>query len=126
VTTAWNPCGDERGRLSHQLHTRYQILGHRRARRMSQRFARVGIEAPPVRLQQMLAGMPVTQDEATDIQFALIATQMERDDRSAKFKRLQRQGTRSMLFAGLILLVLNFLFCVAYVMLNLTDQAPPL
>jgi hypothetical protein len=93
---------------------------------MSQRFARVGIEAPPVRLQQMLAGMPVTQDEATDIQFALIATQMERDERSARFKRLQRQGARSMIFAGLILLVLNFLFCVAYLMLNLTDQAPPL
>jgi hypothetical protein len=28
------------------------------------------------------------------------------------------------MFAGMILLVLNFLFCLAYVMLNLTDQAP--
>lgn len=74
----------------------------------------------------MLAGMPCTENEATDIHFALIATQMERDRRSAKYRRLQRQGTRSAMFAGLILLVLNFLFCIAYLMLNLTDQAPPL
>jgi hypothetical protein len=93
---------------------------------MSRRFARVGIEAPPVRLQQMLAGMPCTENEVTDIHFALIATQMERDHRSAKLRRLQRQGARSAIFAGLILLVLNFLFCIAYLLLNLTDQAPPL
>jgi hypothetical protein len=74
----------------------------------------------------MLAGMPATEDEAIAINFALIATQMERDERAAKLKRLQRQGTRSALFAGLVLLVLNFLFCVAYLMLNLTDQAPPM
>jgi hypothetical protein len=30
------------------------------------------------------------------------------------------------MFAGLVLLVLNFLFCLAYVLLNLTDQAPPM
>jgi hypothetical protein len=29
------------------------------------------------------------------------------------------------LFAGLVLVVLNFLFCVAYVLLNLTQQATP-
>ena len=93
---------------------------------MSRQFARVGIDAQPVRLQQMLAGMPVTEDEVTDINFALIATQMRRDERSSRYKRLQRRGTQSMIFAGLILLVLNFLFCFAYMMLTLTDQAPPL
>ncbi|SPM39381.1 membrane protein [Mycobacterium numidiamassiliense] len=93
---------------------------------MSRQFARVGIDTQPVRLQQMLAGMPVTEDEVTDINFALIATQMKRDERSSRYKRLQRKGTQSMIFAGLILLVLNFLFCLAYMMLNLTDQAPPM
>src|ERR1700733_9033490 len=98
VTAASNPLGEERGRLSHQLNTRYQILGQRRARRMSRQFARVGIDAQPVRLQQMLAGMPVTEDEVTDINFALIATQMRRDERSSRYKRLQRKGTQSMIF----------------------------
>jgi hypothetical protein len=103
---------------------RYQIVGQRRARRMCRSFADVGVDTGPVRLQQMLAGMPVSDDEVTDVNFALIATQIKRDERSAKLKQLQRQGTRSLMFAGMILLVLNFLFCLAYVMLNLTDQAP--
>ena len=74
----------------------------------------------------MLAGMPVTEDEVTDVNFALMATQIKREERHAKFKRLQRRSARSLMFAGLVLLVLNFLFCVAYVLLNLSNQAPPL
>ena len=73
----------------------------------------------------MLAGVPVADAEVTDVNFALIAMQLNREARGAKFKRLKRQGTRSLLFAGLVLVVLNFLFCVAYVLLNLTQQATP-
>lgn len=91
---------------------------------MCRSFADVGVDTGPVRLQQMLAGLPVTEDEVTDVNFALIATQIKRDERSAKLRQLQRQGTRSLMFAGMILLVMNFLFCLAYVLLNLTDQAP--
>ncbi|WAJ45415.1 hypothetical protein OK015_02490 [Mycobacterium sp. Aquia_216] len=124
MTTASNPRGDESGQLPHRLHMRYQVVGERRARRMCRSFADVGVDTGPVRLQQMLAGMPVSEEEVTDVNFALIATQLKRDERNAKRKQLQRQGTRSLMFAGMILLVLNFLFCLAYVMLNLTDQAP--
>ena len=73
----------------------------------------------------MLAGVPVADAEVTDVNFALIAMQLNREARGAKFKRLKRQGTRSRLFAGLVLVVLNFLFCVAYLLLNLTQQATP-
>ena len=73
----------------------------------------------------MLAGVPVADAEVTDVNFALIAMRLNREARAAKFKRLKRQGTRSLLFAGLVLVVLNFLFCVAYVLLNLTQQATP-
>jgi hypothetical protein len=74
----------------------------------------------------MVAGVPATQDEITDVNFALIATQINRENRAAKYKDLRRRGTRSLIFAGLVLVVLNFLFCIAYVLLNLTEQAPPL
>jgi len=70
----------------------------------------------------MLAGVPGADDEVTDVRFALIASQINRETRAAKVKRLQRRGTRSLLFAGLILVVLNFLFCIAYVLLNLAQQ----
>jgi hypothetical protein len=82
----------------------------------------VGVVTRPERLQQMLAGVPVADDEVTDVSFALIATQINHEARAAKLKRLQRRGTLSLMFAGLILVVLNFLFCVAYVLLNLATQ----
>ncbi|HZC51627.1 MAG TPA: hypothetical protein VE441_03900 [Mycobacterium sp.] len=121
-----NPCGGEWGRLSHRLEMQYQIVGRRGARRLCKRFAQVGVRTRPDRLQQMLAGMPGSDDEVTDVRFALIASQLNRQTRATKLKRLQRHSTRSLLFAGLVLVVLNFLFCVAYVLLNLAQQATPL
>jgi len=99
------------------------MLGRRRARRLSQRFAHVGVETPPKRLQQIVSGAPAADDEVTDVNFALIAIQVNHEDRVAKFKRLQRRSTRSLILAGLILVELNFLFCIAYLLLNLTEQA---
>ncbi|OBF06569.1 hypothetical protein A5680_20715 [Mycobacterium sp. E2989] len=74
----------------------------------------------------MLAGAPLAAHEVVDVHFALIALQFDRETRAARYKRLKRQGARSMLFAGLVLVVLNFLMCMAYVMLNLAEQAAPL
>jgi hypothetical protein len=74
----------------------------------------------------MVAGAPVADDEVTDVNFALIAMQLNREARGARVKRLKRRGARSLIFVGLVLVVLNFLFCVAYVLLNLAQQAAPL
>lgn len=74
----------------------------------------------------MLAGAPVADGEVTDVNFALIAMQLDREARVAKYKRLKRLGTRSLILAGLVLVVLNFLICIAYVLLNLAQQATPL
>ncbi|OBI87678.1 hypothetical protein A9X00_23700 [Mycobacterium sp. 1245805.9] len=105
---------------------RCQALGRRRARRLCHHFERVGVHTAPERLRQMVAGAPVADDEVTDVNFALIALQLNREARGARVKRLKRQGTRSLLFMGLVLVVLNFLFCIAYVLLNLAQQATPL
>ncbi|HWT48379.1 MAG TPA: hypothetical protein VN255_07290 [Mycobacterium sp.] len=126
MTTPSNSWGDERGQLSHQLQMRDQALGRRRARRLCRCFERVGVHTAPERLRAMLAGVPVADDEVTDVNFALIAIQLNREARDAKFKRLKRRGTRSLMFAGLVLVVLNFLFCVAYVLLNLAQQTTQL
>ena len=53
-------------------------------------------------------------------------TQINREKRAAKFRGVRRRGTHSLIFAGLVLIVLNFLFCIAYVLLNLTEQTPAL
>ncbi len=85
----------------------------------------MGVRTAPGRLQEILAGAPVADHEVTDINFALIAIELNREARVAKYKRLKRRGTRSLMFAGLVLVVLNFLLCMAYVLLNLAQQATP-
>lgn len=67
--------------------------------------------------------MPVTDDEMTDVNFALIATRINQEARQVKLKRMQRRGTRSLMFAGLVLVVLNLLVCFAYVLFSLSQQA---
>ncbi|QNI05057.1 hypothetical protein [Mycobacterium kubicae] len=125
MTTSSNPWGDERKRLAHQLQMRGPVLGRRQARRLCRRFARVGVDIPPRRLQHLAAGSPPADGELTDVNFALIATHINMEKRAARIKRLRRRGTLSLLFAGLVLVVLNFLFCIAYVFLNLAQQTAP-
>jgi hypothetical protein len=126
VTTPSNPWGNERGQLSHRFQLRNQVLGRRQARRLSRRFARVGVNTSPERLRQMLAGVPVAAAEVTDVNFALIAIQLKREELVTKFKRLKRRGARSLIFVGLVLVTLNFLFCMAYALFSLTLEGVPL
>jgi hypothetical protein len=120
------PWGDERGHLPQRLRVGGQLAGRRRARRLSRRFARVGVSTSPDRLRQMLAGSPVGHSEIYDFNFALIATQFRREEFSAKIRRMKRRGTRSLLFLGMVLVTLNFLFCMAYALFTLTLEASPL
>jgi len=71
----------------------------------------------------MLAGVHVTEDEMTDLNFALIATRLNYEERCAKFQRLRRRSARSLVFAGLVLVVLNFLVCIAYLLFSLSHQS---
>ena len=61
-----------------------------------------------------------------DFNFALIATQLKREQFVAKVRRLKRRGARSLIFVGLVLVTLNFLFCMAYALFSLTLEASPL
>jgi hypothetical protein len=126
VTTSSNPSGDERRRLSHQLQMRGQVLGRPQARRLSRRFAAVGVHIPPTRLRQLVSGSPVADKEMTDVNFALIATQYMREKKTARGARRQRRCGHAMICAGLILVALNFLFCIAYLFFSLTQQAAPM
>lgn len=74
----------------------------------------------------MLAGSPVACAEVADFNFALIATQYKRDQFKARVRRAKRRGARSLLFVGMVLVTLNFLFCMAWALFNLALAAPPL
>jgi hypothetical protein len=125
--TPSDPWGNDRGQVSQRFQLRkQQILSRRQARRLSRRFAQVGVNTTPHRLRQMLAGLPVAFDEVADVNFAFIATQLRREQLSAKYQRMKRRGTRSLIFIGLVLVTLNFLFCMAYALFSLTLEAAPL
>jgi hypothetical protein len=102
------------------------VAGRRQARRLSRRFARVGVSTSPDRIRQMLAGSPVAHAEMCDFNFAVIATQYRRDQLRARVRRMKRRGARSLLFVGMVLVTLNFLFCMAWALFNLTLESSPL
>lgn len=86
----------------------------------------MGVRTAPQRLRQLLEGAPLAAHELMNVNFALIAIRLDRELRAARYKRLKQRGTRSLMLAGLIMVVLNFLVCMAYVMLNLAEQSAPL
>jgi len=57
--------------------------------------------------------------DMTDIQFAIIATDIERQERRRKFGRGRRRAIQSLIFAAVILAALNLLFCMAFVFITL-------
>lgn len=74
----------------------------------------------------MLAGSPFARAEICDFDFAVIAAQYRRDQFRARVRRIKRRGARSMLFVGMVLVTLNFLFCMAWAVFNLTLESSPL
>jgi len=59
-----------------------------------------------------------------DFKFALTATETRREERLAKLKRTRCRGTRWLLVAGLVLLMMNFLACMAYLLLSFAEHSP--
>lgn len=96
-----------------------RVLERWHARRMSRRFAGVGVTIPPARLRQMRAGAPLASNESVDLNFALAATEIQREQRVAKARRTRRRLGHWLIVAGLILAALNLLICMGYVFVTL-------
>jgi hypothetical protein len=97
-------------------------LGSRKARRISRRFADVGVGIAPARLREIAAGSPCEAKEVTDLKFALTATEIQRENRQAKFHHMRRCGIQWLIVAGMVLLLLNVLICMAYAVLSMTQH----
>jgi hypothetical protein len=105
---------------------RDRMLSRGQARRRSRRFAAVGVEIAPSRLREIAADAAVTDDELVDVNFALVATELKRQARLARFAHGRRRATWWLIVAGMVLVVLNVLVCMAYILFSLAQQAPPL
>lgn len=89
-------------------------------------MARVGVGASPDRVRHLLTGSPAVSAQLADFHFGLIAAQLRRDQFDAKVRRLKRRGSRSLLFIGMVLVTLNFLFCMAYAIFSVALDTAPL
>ncbi|CAM4316487.1 hypothetical protein MB901379_00150 [Mycobacterium basiliense] len=101
---------------------RDHFFGRSQARRLSRRFSGVGVDIPPGRLREMLAGMPASDDELTSFNFGLIALHINREKRLAQLQRMQRRCRQALISLGMVIVALNFLLCIGYLLFTLTLQ----
>jgi hypothetical protein len=93
---------------------------------MSRSFAGVGVAILPARLRQIAAGAAFANGELTDVTFAIIATELRREQRHTKFERIRRRCVWWLLIAGLTLVALNALISIGYIIIcSVTQQSSP-
>jgi hypothetical protein len=97
------------------------VMTRRRARRLSRRFADVGVLISPGRLRAIAAGERCADDEWIDVGFGFLAVETMREERRAKIMRMRRRSMWWLVVAGVCLAALNFLVCVAYLTLSLAQ-----
>ena len=100
-------------------------LNRRQVRRLSRRFAGVGVPIPAARLHEIASGGPASEDELVDVNFALAATQMLGEERRAKRGRAQRRCVHWLIVAGSILVALNLLLCLGLAFFVLAQHSSP-
>jgi hypothetical protein len=110
---------------SHHILTHDRALTRRQARRLSRRFDGVGVAIPATRLRQIAAGAIADDDELTDVSFAIAATEIQHEQRLAKLKHSQRLAVHWLIVAGLVLLLLSSLLCMALLVFSLTLHTYP-
>jgi hypothetical protein len=110
---------------SHRILLQDRALTRAQARRLSRRFDGVGVAITASRLRQIAAGACAGDAELTDVSFALAATEIQREERLAKLKRSRRRVGRWLIVAGLILLLLISLLCMAYLFFSLALHTYP-
>lgn len=72
----------------------------RRLRRMSRRYAGVGVSVSAERLAEIAAGCPPTEDEMVDVAFAETATRIRVERRQAKRGRAKKRCVHSAIVVG--------------------------
>lgn len=108
----------------HRVHLADRVAGRWSARRMSRRFADVGVHIPAARLREMVAGGPSASDESVDVAFAFVATEIRREQRLARARRTRRHAVHALVVASLVIATLNVLVCMGYVLFSLVLHEP--
>ena len=91
-------------------------------RRLSRRFAVVGVDIPAGRLREIADGDPATEAEIVDVNFALVATATLADERRTQRGRMRGRLLYWFMVSGAILVALNLLACLGLVLFLLAQH----
>ncbi|MCV7287585.1 hypothetical protein H7J87_19870 [Mycolicibacterium wolinskyi] len=122
------PSNAHRGGWGHRPHATYlrdHRLSRRQARRMSRRFAGVGVTISAARLRQIAGGAPAGDGELTDVEFAGVACELAHDKRLARRAHAKRHYTQWIIVTGVFFLALGSLLCMAVLLFSLMLHDAP-
>ncbi|MDX1873411.1 hypothetical protein SBI67_14915 [Mycolicibacterium sp. 120266] len=108
----------EWGVVPDRAYGRPQTLSRRQARHWSRQFSGVGVTITAARLRDLVAGSAASDDEVTDIRFALTALHIEHQRQQATVRRARAAMVQLLIFIAITLVALNALLCLAYLMLR--------
>lgn len=100
-------------------------VNRRQVRRLSRRFAEVGVGIPAERLHEIALGRPATDAELVDVNFALAANQILSEQRRSERSRAQRNCVHWLVVTAAIVVALNLLLCLGCVLFILAQHASP-
>jgi hypothetical protein len=109
--------GEWGGAPSHG-YARPQTLSRWQARHWSRRFEHVGVTIPAARLRLLVAGTTATEDEVTDVRFALTALNIEEQQRQCALRRARAGAAQACIFVVVSLVALGAMLALAYAMLS--------
>ena len=100
-------------------------FSRRRLRRLSRRFAGVGVDVSAARLAEIAAGHPASEDEMIDVAFAETATRIRVEQRRAKQGRAKRRCVHSAVVVGGTVVALTVLIGLGLAFILMAEHMSP-
>ncbi len=100
-------------------------VSRRRLRRLSRRYADVGVTVAPERLRQIAGGCPARESELFDIAFAEAAIRIQGEQWHDRRVRARRRCMRSVIVAGAVVVALGTLIGLALAFFMLAAHTSP-
>ncbi|MDH6244112.1 hypothetical protein [Mycobacterium sp. OTB74] len=98
-------------------------LSRRQARRLSRRFAAVGVKVEPGRLQQISSGAPTIGSEHVDVTFAMAVAELSEESRTSRLSRTRQRAWYGLLIGAMVLLSLAALIAMAMGIVSMVQPA---
>ncbi|AFP37049.1 hypothetical protein MSMEI_0568 [Mycolicibacterium smegmatis MC2 155] len=105
--------------------TRRHRLTRWQARRLSRRFAGVGVGIAATRLRELADGAPAAAGELADVEFAFVATELRHDEQLARIRRGKRACVSCLITVAVGVLMIVSLISMVLLLFSLILHSTP-